>query len=41
MAKTKDRVKCWPVIDSDGVVFSIECEDGSREAVWSHDWFWW
>lgn len=33
------RVKCWPVIEPDGFIFSIECENGEREAVDSHDWF--
>ena len=33
------KCKCYPVIDSDGFITQIVCEDGRKEAVWSHDWF--
>ena len=39
MQAENQEAKCWPVIDEDGVVSQIECSDGRKYAVWSHDWF--
>ena len=39
MREPANQEKCWPIIDEDGVVSQVECSDGKKYAVWSHDWF--